>query len=494
MTNGTRPAIRACIGLFAVAVAWFAVNMVHPVGPPMLLWATIPCIAPLVTVVFWLTSRNPRLPEPTQRFWRHLSPVPLLIGAGQSAQAIDVLSHPGVRTSYTGPLMLALDGAGILVLSYALSRLPVGNDKRGALARVILDAGSVALAAAVFIWHFGTRQAVAAGLTPPVITSLILCVLAILAVFALAKVILADYSAVDDRGLRFLATGVFIGALAPMFQPLVTAVDERLYVNQLHLPAVFCLAALAAHAQWRLPAAVRARAVTKRRRPYSVLPYTAVAAVDGLLLWEAWSGGGDIVILAFSAVALTAVVVARQMSALRDNSRLLAQVDHAASHDALTGLANRALFQRRLAGCLTEDGPTHVALLDLDGFKEVNDTYGHETGDLLLTTVAEVLRDNIRPGDTAARLGGDEFVLVLAGAERAEATRVAELIAESLRRDPVVAHGHRLHVRASIGLARGVAGADPGELLRRADAAMYAAKRLPGTAVLHSEAQLHPAA
>ncbi|MEV6302840.1 GGDEF domain-containing protein [Actinoplanes sp. NPDC051861] len=479
---------RVCIALFAVATTWFTVNVVHPAGPPWLLWAVIPVIAPVVAVVFWQTSRNPELPAPTQRFWRHVSPVPLLIGAGQSAQAIDVLLHPGARSSYTGPWMLALDGAGMLCLSHALSRLPVGGNKRGDVARVILDAGSVALAAAVFIWHFGTRRAVAAGLTTAGVISLILCVLAILAVFALAKVILSDYSAIDERGLRYLAAGIFIGALAPMLQPLVAAHDERLYVNQLHLPAVFCLAALAAYSQWRAPAGIRNRAARKLRRPYSLLPYTAVAAVDGLLLWEASTRGDDIVVMAFCAVALTAVVVVRQISALRDNSRLLAQVDHAASHDALTGLANRALFQRRLDDALAAGRP-HVALIDLDGFKQVNDTFGHETGDLLLTTVASVLRDNVRPRDTAARLGGDEFVLVLDDADHDEANRVAERIATALRREPLVAHGNRIQIRASIGLACG----DADDLLRRADAAMYAAKRMPGTAISHDGAATHAA-
>ncbi|WP_328469408.1 GGDEF domain-containing protein [Actinoplanes sp. NBC_00393] len=470
---------RACLGLFAVAAAWFAVNLIHPAGPPVLLWLTIPFYGPLVAAVFWLTARNPALPAPTRRFWRHLSAVPLLIGAGQTAQAVDVLVHPGARASYTGPLMLIFDGVGLLVLSYALSRLPVGGEQRGALARVVLDAGSVALAAAVFIWHFGTRPALAAGISPPVITSLILAVLAIMAVFALAKAVLADFSAIDGRGLRLLAVGVLVGALAPMLQPVLAGVDERLYIAQVHLPAVFCLAALSAQAQWRSQAA--ARGARKRRRSYSLLPHLAVVAVDGLLLWEAWTGGDDLAVVATCAVALTAVVTSRQISALRDNNRLLAQVNHAASHDALTGLANRALFQQRLTESLAAPhaGPVTVALLDLDGFKQVNDTFGHEAGDALLTTVGEVLRDCVRPGDTAARLGGDEFVLVLPDTGQDEAARMAETIGAALRRDA-------LRVRASIGLACGVAGEDPDELLRRADAAMYAAKKISGTAYQHA--------
>ncbi|MEU4695086.1 GGDEF domain-containing protein [Actinoplanes sp. NPDC023714] len=475
---------RICLGLFAVAAAWFAVNLITPVGPPALLWATMPLYGPLVSAVFWRTSRQPALPAPTRRFWRHLTPVPLLVSAGQTAQAADVLTNPAVRTSYTGPVMLLLDGGALLCLSYALIRLPMGRSRPGAATRTALDAGAVALAAAVFIWHFGTRQAVHAGVTPGVAASLVLAVLAILAVFALAKAVLADYAAIDGRGLRLLAFCVLSGALLPMLQPVIAGVDGRLYVAQISLPMIFCVGAYAARSQWT-PAAAKGRA--KRRRAYSVLPYAAVAAVDGLLLWEVWQHGDDLLAVALCAVQLTALVAIRQITALRDNDRLLARLDHAASHDGLTGLGNRALFHRRLDAALaTGDGhPVQVALIDLDGFKQVNDTLGHEAGDLLLVTVAAALRSCVRPGDTAARLGGDEFVLVLDGADRAEADRMAARLTEALH-EPVVAGGRRLQVRASIGIAGGLAGDDPATLLRRADEAMYAAKKLTGTAHLHA--------
>ena len=471
---------RICLGLCAVATTWFLVNLVHPIGPPVLLWATLPFLGPLVATVFWRTSRNPALPAPNRRFWRHLTAAAVLIGAAQTAQAVDVLTDPGARTSYTGAVMLALDGVALVVLSYALIRLPMGDSRPGAATRTALDAGSVALGAAVFIWHFGTSQALRAGLTPEIVLSLALVVLAILAVFALAKAVLADYAVIDARGLRLLAAGVLVGSLAPMLQPVVAAVDGRLFVAQVQMPMVFCLAALAAESQGRgLTAAPRA----PRRRPYSLLPYSAVAGVDGLLLWDAWHGSPDIVSVAFSAVLLTAVVALRQMSALRDNSRLVERLDHAATHDPLTGLANRALFHRRLAEALGH-GPVQVAVLDLDGFKEVNDSLGHEEGDVLLTTLADALRAGVRPGDTAARLGGDEFVLVMPGADRAEATRMAERITEALR-EPVTAHGREVHIRASIGIAGGRPGDAPDELVRRADAAMYAAKKVAGTAYQH---------
>ncbi|BCY13052.1 GGDEF domain-containing protein [Actinoplanes sp. L3-i22] len=484
-----RLATRACLALFAVALTTFVVWPVHPFGPAWLLWITIPGYGPLLATVFWLLSRHAGLPAPTRAFWRRLTPVPLLVGAGQTAQAVDVLGHPEARASYTGPITLFLHGLALLVLCHALVRLPTGGRQAGAATRVALDAGTVALASAVFIWHFSTRRALGAGLTPAVAASLGLCVLAVLAVFALAKVVLGEYSALDARGLRLLAAAVLIGTLAPMFQPLIVHLDPRLYVAQIHLPAVFCLGAMAAEAQWGAPVAARSR---RRRRPYSLLPYLAVAAVDALLLWSAVADRSDMIAVAFSGVLLTAVVATRQAGTLRDNARLLSELDHAATHDALTGLGNRALFQQRLAAAL-EDGPVRVAVLDLDAFKQVNDVHGHEAGDLLLTAVGHALSAAIRPGDTAARLGGDEFVLLLPAAHAPppaaprtadqEAAAVVERVIAALAA-PVTFHGTPLDIRVSIGVATAVPGDDPVTVIRRADHAMYAAKKLPGTAWL----------
>jgi diguanylate cyclase (GGDEF)-like protein/PAS domain S-box-containing protein len=152
-----------------------------------------------------------------------------------------------------------------------------------------------------------------------------------------------------------------------------------------------------------------------------------------------------------------------------------------AFHDSLTGLPNRALFTRRLEQALVRQGRRKgsVALLflDLDNFKVVNDSLGHELGDRLLRSVAERLRDCLRSEDTAARFGGDEFVVLLRNITGVgEAKGVAERIAEALRA-PFVLDGHELPVSASIGISRSGPGRNrPGDLLRDADVAMYRAK------------------
>ncbi|MEV4342858.1 sensor domain-containing diguanylate cyclase [Actinoplanes sp. NPDC049596] len=156
------------------------------------------------------------------------------------------------------------------------------------------------------------------------------------------------------------------------------------------------------------------------------------------------------------------------------------RLTHEATYDHLTGLHNRAAFLRGLAAAPLTAGVA-VLFVDLDGFKAVNDTYGHRYGDALLASVAGVLRSCVRPEDLLGRLGGDEFGVVLAsGSPLTVAGRILAALDQ-----PVTVDGVTLRARASIG----VAAADPScgsaaELLDRADLAMYDAKRA-GTHGVH---------
>lgn len=152
-----------------------------------------------------------------------------------------------------------------------------------------------------------------------------------------------------------------------------------------------------------------------------------------------------------------------------------------ASHDSLTGLPNRAHFQERLARAL--DDPTRaggvvaVLFIDLDRFKIVNDSLGHEAGDALLVTAAARLRAALRPADLAARLGGDEFTILLEElADVSDAAKVAARIVSLFAEAFTIGH-HQVVVSASVGIAVGVAGQlQSTELLRHADIALYSAK------------------
>jgi|GEM_PF-928684 len=156
------------------------------------------------------------------------------------------------------------------------------------------------------------------------------------------------------------------------------------------------------------------------------------------------------------------------------------QLRHQALHDPLTNLANRILFMDRLSHAVdraTRDPETlAVLLLDLDGFKQVNDSLGHGAGDELLTEVAKRMLDAVRPGDTVARMGGDEFAVLLEKTREEAPTVVAQRVLNKLRA-PVLIGGKPLVVQGSIGVAAGsTAERSAEELLRNADLAMYEAK------------------
>jgi diguanylate cyclase (GGDEF)-like protein len=154
---------------------------------------------------------------------------------------------------------------------------------------------------------------------------------------------------------------------------------------------------------------------------------------------------------------------------------------HQALHDALTGLPNRTLFRERLQDALDtarqSDASVGVMLMDLDRFKEVNDTLGHHNGDLLLQEIGTRLRGVLRHNDTVARLGGDEFAILLPQVRGTEAATItADKILESLAR-PLVLKELALDVGASIGIALAPRDGDTADtLLQRADVAMYIAK------------------
>jgi diguanylate cyclase (GGDEF)-like protein/PAS domain S-box-containing protein len=166
---------------------------------------------------------------------------------------------------------------------------------------------------------------------------------------------------------------------------------------------------------------------------------------------------------------------------LTERKFLEERLNYQAFHDSLTDLPNRQLFMDRLGQALRRTIRRHkrvaVLFMDLDGFKVVNDSLGHEVGDLLLTVVAQRLKRCLRPEDTLARFGGDEFVVLIEALDDpAQAVQVAERITEELRR-PFIMEARDLYVIASIGISLGDTRThDPDALLREADTAMYRAK------------------
>jgi diguanylate cyclase (GGDEF)-like protein len=228
--------------------------------------------------------------------------------------------------------------------------------------------------------------------------------------------------------------------------------------------------------------------------PVIVLPYLLLVAGIAAMFIAIVQNVDTPMTFGVETMAILALLL-RQLIIVLDNRRLTldvmaqkAELTHRAFHDPLTGLANRALFYDRLAHALDlhrrDLRPVSVVFVDLDDFKSVNDAFGHDAGDLVLTEVAHRLVDVVRTGDTVARLGGDEFAVLVE--DEGDPAGVAERILVAL--SAPVRIGDRLApARASIGtttLDPGRDRCDSQELLRQADVAMYSAKRAgKGTSV-----------
>jgi diguanylate cyclase (GGDEF)-like protein/PAS domain S-box-containing protein len=187
-----------------------------------------------------------------------------------------------------------------------------------------------------------------------------------------------------------------------------------------------------------------------------------------------WMDGREVLLYVAHDVSLRQKVEQQ----LLDNQQRLDQMAH---HDQLTGLPNRhflsAFLPRAIADAKAAERMLGVIFLDLDHFKHINDTRGHETGDLLLQEVARRLRDCVRESDVVIRMGGDEFVVVLRGlSSQAEASSSAARIVESLKK-PIMIGQYALQTTGSVGVSLFPRdGADVGELLKHSDTAMYQAK------------------
>ncbi len=187
------------------------------------------------------------------------------------------------------------------------------------------------------------------------------------------------------------------------------------------------------------------------------------------------------VVVAVVAVLVAAVPRRRQAVLDREWARRFHEL---AIHDELTGLYNRRFFNSELhsqiADCRRAGAPLTIALVDLDDFKSINDSFGHATGDLALRTAAEALLASAPLRATVARTGGDEFAVILPGTTTSDAGRIVARMREALESASFVVDGAAASIggiRATIGLATLGAAVTPDQLLRQADTALYAMKR-----------------
>ena len=284
-----------------------------------------------------------------------------------------------------------------------------------------------------------------------------------------------------------IAVGAFGAILAVLFIGPDAVSSTRYFIRVGIRSLVACVAYLASSiAFWH---------VRKRRRGVgftmfsaSLLLYAIEQAyqVGVTIGWRFFAQTAGTIYLGYIGFLLTAVTGMSMIACLLEDEReaselATVEMEHLAYHDALTGLPNRPLFMDRLILALAQSSRTNqklaVFFLDLDRFKDINDSLGHSTGDGLLKAVAERIRRCIREGDTVARFGGDEFTLLIPRIDHVEdAAKIAQKILETLK-IPFSILDHELFVTTSIGISVYPGdGSDPETLVRNADTAMYRAK------------------
>ncbi|GAA1603627.1 sensor domain-containing diguanylate cyclase [Actinoplanes couchii] len=548
------------------------------------------------TYFLWRMATNPVMSPDGRRFWWAAVVACAACTVGDGYQTALLFAHPAMTT--ISSVQTALVVAGMATVVGAMLRHPLGGAGRQRL-RLWFDATTVLTGVAVFLWYFILATDLSGRQATDRWAAAATTVVMLLITFGLLKLILSGTAPFTRAAGITAALGVSGTAFAaPVILGLIGDPGPG---GTLVVQLVPCVLATAAFRfqqlqVWRLAG----RKAGSRPGQSSRLPYLAVVATQILLVVSLRDGRVDLRVwgVAVGAVIITALVLGRQVAALRDNELLLTELDgqterfralvqnttditmvidheamityaspatlrvlglpaeeligtslhdrthpedrewhleqaerifanpgagitmqvrwrhvdgsyrwldlvgtdlahnanvggivlnardatearalhdelsRQATHDALTGLANRVLLHRRM-----EESPDRLSLLliDLDGFKPINDRHGHHTGDLVLQEVARRLTGLLGAGELAARLGGDEFAVLLPGTGAEAAARLAAQVVAVVA-EPMPVGGEVFRVGASVGLAEGAA-ADGDGLLREADAAMYRRKR-----------------
>ncbi|MCO8277102.1 GGDEF domain-containing protein [Actinoplanes sp. TRM 88003] len=470
--------VLAGLSLFSLAlVGWFLTGP----GGATVSWAVQTALDVTIAVGAWRLARLNTGHRHARRFWLAVLATGVCCTLGDGFQTVLTLFDQAAghqpHVVQTGLVVL-----GMLIVVVAMVFHPLGGTGRQRL-RLWLDAATVLAGVAVFLWYFLLAGVVTHGNRTDLAGAAATSAVMLLITVGLLKLMLGGTAPFARIPGLVAALGVAGTAVAASTVTLVTGNDDPgvIYVSQL-LPCLLMPVSMRLQSLHMRRAATRPAAPARRRS--SRLPYAAVVAVQLLLLAALLGHSGDLRIwgVAVGAVTITGLVLSRQTAAFTDNERLLSELDsrmaevhelhdelhHRATHDALTGLANRSLFEQRL-GELPAGAEVGLLLIDLDGFKPVNDSYGHHAGDQVLVAVAERLAAWTPPDGLAVRLGGDEFAVLLPGPAPADG------LVAALERPIMLPGTAEVTVGASVGRATG-SPADATHLLREADAAMYRTK------------------
>ncbi len=425
--------------------------------------------------------------------------------------------------SYDAPLVLFSVLVAILASYTALDMAGrIATAARGRYARMWLAGGSIAMGFGIWSMHFvgmlAFRLPIPLGYDPA-ITGLSLLIAVLASAFAL-RLVSRDHLPPGRLAMGALALGAavasmhYTGMAAMRMRPGIDY-DPLLFVVSIVVAVGASGAALwiAFRLRRSMPRVHQLRfgAAVVMGGAIAAMHYTGMAAAQFPLgsVCGAATDGMDPHALAVPILVITVCVLAVALITsvldmrLEMRTAVLAdalgeankELEFLALHDKLTHLPNRVLLEDRFAQAIQAASRQHgvfaVLFVDLDGFKGVNDTYGHQVGDGLLVQIANRLRAAVRSEDTISRVGGDEFVVLVGVDEPADAGMVAGTLIETLR-ETVYVEGHALHVSGTIGIALYPAdGQDQDALMTNADAAMYHAKASGRNAYCYFESSMN---
>ncbi|MET8277264.1 EAL domain-containing protein [Micromonospora sp. NPDC005174] len=459
------------VAALAVEAGWLAAALpgaalVSDVGALLVAgWATVACVT---------VAR--RHPAPLRRFWTLLAVTMALAASGRAIWTVQRLAGGDLPHN---ALVGVVFTAGILTGTAALLSSPSGPRTAVGRARTLLDGVIVALALVPVAWVLVFRGVASAELADPARTlGLLFPMFELMQLTILVAV--AGPARPLWRPMRLLAASLTLRVVADVVYVSLVARGDYVAGHPIDLcwPLSYLLIGLATGSPPPPDCDGIDEAAESPLPPWwrVALPYLPVGgAIIAVLLARRPTGQTPPLVFVTMMVLLAALAV-RQGLAANENLRLVARLRRLAYGDQLTGLPNRLLFNRLLRLALRDGRPVAVLLLDLDGFKQVNDRFGHATGDTLLTGLAARMRAAVDGDGTIARLGGDEFAVLVEGDRPVSPERLAERLLDALRPSEGE-EGVGVHPSASIGIAEyGPQHATHSDLLRDADIAMYAAK------------------
>ncbi len=432
----------------------------------------------------WRTGRHRALRLKTRRAWTMVGLAVLCWWLG------DVVWSYYEVVLKRSPFPSPADAAYLLfypILLLGLLAFPSAPRTRGEVAKFWLDTATVVLSGWMVIWYFVLGPTALAKDVDPLLTVLSSAypIGDLVLIFGIAVLLLRRPDEGSGKALVMLAAGLTAFLIADVGFGYL-CLQERYRSGD--WPDAFWMVAqllIVISAQWQLAGAVHKRheepQAAVQVRSVSILPYGSVALGYGLLVIAGRQAapyplGG----LLAGAIAVTAVVLARQLTVMNDNIRLLGELHALATTDSLTGWMTRRYFfdlaDREFARAKRYSRRLAAIMLDVDFFKDINDRYGHGSGDLALQAVAARCRHNLREIDLLGRYGGDELVILMPEADLRDATRVAERLLAAVAETPLVTDDGRIDLSISAGVATIADCPDLITLVRRADVALYQAK------------------